>query len=134
MAEYCCVGGVITIMFMTRVCDLLNIQYPILQGAMAWIAGGKLAAAVSKAGGLGVIGTGNADADWLKQEIDIARQITDRVFAVNLMLASPHVQEIVELIVAEKIPVVTTGGGNPGIFMEKAQKRKYKGFTGSSFL
>jgi enoyl-[acyl-carrier protein] reductase II len=113
-------------MFRTRVCDLLNIQYPILQGAMAWIAGGKLAAAVSKAGGLGVIGTGNADADWLKQEIDIARQITDRVFAVNLMLASPHVQEIVELIVAEKIPVVTTGGGNPGIFMEKLKSENIK--------
>ena len=81
----------------------------------------------------GVIGTGNADADWLKQEIDIARQITDRVFAVNLMLASPHVQEIVELIVAEKIPVVTTEEEIPG-YLWKAQKRKYKGFTGSASL
>ena len=99
-------------------CDLLNIQYPILQGAMAWIAGGQLAAAVSQAGGLGVIGTGNADAGWLKQEIDIARKMTDRVFAVNLMLTSPHVKEIAKLIVQEKIPVVTNGGGNPGIFME----------------
>jgi enoyl-[acyl-carrier protein] reductase II len=93
---------------------------------MAWIAGGKLAAAVSQAGGLGVIGTGNADAGWLKQEIDIARKITDRVFAVNLMLASPHVQEVAELIVQEKISVVTTGGGNPGIYMEKFKSENVK--------
>ncbi|NLO21892.1 MAG: enoyl-[acyl-carrier-protein] reductase FabK [Syntrophomonadaceae bacterium] len=113
-------------MFRTRVCDILDIEYPILQGAMAWIAGGKLAAAVSQAGGLGVIGTGNADAGWLKQEIDIARKITDRVFAVNLMLASPHVQEVAELIVQEKISVVTTGGGNPGIYMEKFKSENVK--------
>lgn len=126
MAEYCCVGGVKSNMFRTRVCDILDIKYPVLQGAMAWIAGGKLAAAVSQAGGLGVIGTGNADAGWLKQEIDIARKMTDRVFAVNLMLASPHVKEIAELIVQEKIPVVTTGGGNPGTFMEKFKSEKIR--------
>ena len=126
MAEYYCVGGVKSNMFRTRVCDILDIEYPILQGAMAWIAGGKLAAAVSQAGGLGVIGTGNADAGWLKQEIDIARKITDRVFAVNLMLASPHVQEVAELIVQEKISVVTTGGGNPGIYMEKFKSENVK--------
>jgi enoyl-[acyl-carrier protein] reductase II len=93
---------------------------------MAWIAGGQLAAAVSQAGGLGVIGTGNADAGWLKQEIDIARKMTDRVFAVNLMLTSPHVKEIAKLIVQEKIPVVTTGGGNPGIFMEKLKSENIR--------
>ena len=126
MAEYCCVGGVKSNMFRTRVCDILDIKYPVLQGAMAWIAGGQLAAAVSQAGGLGVIGTGNADAGWLKQEIDIARKMTDRVFAVNLMLTSPHVKEIAKLIVQEKIPVVTTGGGNPGIFMEKLKSENIR--------
>ncbi len=113
-------------MFETRICDLLDIEYPLLQGAMAWIAGGKLAAAVSKAGGLGVIGTGNADPSWLKEQIDIARSITDRAFAVNLMLASPHIEEVVDLTIQEKIPVVTTGGGNPGIYMERFKNEKIK--------
>jgi enoyl-[acyl-carrier protein] reductase II len=113
-------------MFSTRLCDLLSIKYPILQGAMAWIADGKLAAAVSEAGGMGVIGTGNADSRWLKEQIDMARSMTDRNFAVNLMLASPYVQEVVDLIIQEKIPVVTTGGGNPGIFMERFKDQNIK--------
>ncbi len=113
-------------MFKTRLCDLLEIEYPLLQGAMAWIAGGELAAAVSKAGGLGVIGTGNADRSWLKEQIDIARTMTDKAFAVNLMLASPHIEEVVALTIQEKIPVVTTGGGNPGIYMERFKSEKIK--------
>ncbi len=113
-------------MFKTRVCDLLDIEYPLLQGAMAWIAGGKLAAAVSQAGGLGIIGTGNADGSWLKEQIDIARSMTDMAFAVNLMLASPHIEEVVDLTIQEKIPVVTTGGGNPGIYMERFKNGKIK--------
>lgn len=109
-----------------RVCRLLNIKYPLLQGAMAWIAGGKLAAAVSEAGGLGIIGTGNADRSWLKQEIDTVRRLTDNPYAVNLMLASPNVEEIVELIIREKVPVVTTGGGNPGPYVEPLKKAGIK--------
>jgi len=113
-------------MFKTRLCDLLNIEYPLLQGAMAWIAGGELAAAVSQAGGMGVIGTGNADSSWLKEQIDMARSMTAKNFAVNLMLASPHIDEVVDLVIKEKVSVVTTGGGNPGIYMERLKKAGIK--------
>lgn len=101
----------------TDICNLFNIEHPVIQGGMAWIAGGRLAAAVSEAGGMGTIGCGNAPADWLKQQIDIARGITSRNFAVNLVMTSPYLQENLELIVREKIPVVATGGGNPGPYM-----------------
>lgn len=104
--------------FRTELCNLLNIEFPLIQGAMAWIAGGRLAAAVSAAGGLGVIGAGSTDPTWIKGEIDMVRQITDKPFAVNLMMASPHIEKVVELVINEKVPVVTTGGGNPGIYME----------------
>lgn len=105
-------------MLKTRLTEQLHIEYPILQGAMAWIAGGRLAGAVSAAGGMGVIGTGNADTKWLKEQIDIARSITSKPFAVNLMLTSPHVEEVAQMVINENIRVVTTGGGNPGRFME----------------
>ncbi|MDD3365379.1 MAG: nitronate monooxygenase [Syntrophomonas sp.] len=101
----------------TSICKLLDIQYPLIQGGMAWIAGGKLAAAVSEAGGMGTIGSGNAPASWLQEEIRTAREITSRHFAVNLVLTSPYLKENLELIIREKIPVVATGGGNPGPFM-----------------
>lgn len=101
----------------TTICELYDIEHPIIQGGMAWIAGGRLAAAVSEAGGMGTIGCGNAPADWLKKQIDIARSMTDRNFAVNLVMTSPYLQENLELIVREKIPVVATGGGNPGPYI-----------------
>lgn len=110
----------------TCLCDLLNIEYPLIQGAMAWIAGGRLAAAVSSAGALGVIGAGNADVAWLKREIDVVRQITDNTFAVNLMLASPEIESIVNLVIEEKVPVVTTGGGNPGRYMKSLKEAGIK--------
>ncbi|HCF71568.1 MAG TPA: enoyl-[acyl-carrier-protein] reductase FabK [Syntrophomonas sp.] len=103
----------------TEVCDLLNIKYPLLQGAMAWIAVGKLAGAVSQAGGLGIIGTGDADAKWLTEQINSVRGITSNPFGVNLMLTSPHVEEVIEVLVKEQVPVVTTGGGNPGRYMQR---------------
>lgn len=93
---------------------------------MAWIAGGRLAGAVSAAGGMGVIGTGNADSKWLREQIDIARSVTSKPFAVNLMLTSPYVEEIAELVITQKIPVVTTGGGNPGRFMEPLKQAGIK--------
>jgi enoyl-[acyl-carrier protein] reductase II len=105
--------------FKTPLCDLLGIEYPIIQGAMAWIAGGRLAAAVSEAGGLGVIGTGDGDRVWLEKEIDLVHQHTQKPFAVNLMLVSPHVEEIVDLVIKAEVPVVTTGGGNPGRYMDR---------------
>lgn len=110
----------------TALCDLLNIDYPLLQGAMAWVAGGRLAAAVSKAGAMGVIGAGSADSLWLRKQIDLVREETSKPFAVNLMLASPNVDEIVDLIIAEKVPVVTTGGGNPGRYMDRLKNADIK--------
>ena len=110
----------------TSLCDLLEINYPLIQGGMAWIAGGKLAAAVSEAGGMGTIGSGNAPSSWLQEEIRIAREITSRNFAVNLVLTSPFLSENLELIIREKIPVVATGGGNPGPLMAKFKEAGIK--------
>lgn len=110
----------------TNICDLLEIKYPIIQGGMAWIAGGKLAGAVSEAGGLGTIGGGNAPSSWLREEIGIAREITSRNFAVNLVLTSPYLEENVELLIKEKVPVIATGGGNPGPFMAKFKEAGIK--------
>lgn len=95
----------------------MDIKYPLLQGGMAWLATGRLAAAVSKAGGLGIIAAGSADANWLQNEIDVFRKITDKPFGVNIMLISPHLDEIMDLVIKEKVPVVTTGAGNPGKYI-----------------
>lgn len=110
----------------TELCNLLNIQYPLFQGAMAWIAGGRLAAAVSEAGGLGVIGAGSADCNWIKQEIDLLRGLTDKPFAVNLMMSSPNIDKVVDLVISENVPVVTTGGGNPGRFIDSLKQANIK--------
>ena len=106
-------------MIQTKLCELLNIQYPIFQGGMAWIAYASLAAAVSNAGGLGIIAAMNANADWLREEIHKARQLTDKAFGVNIMLMSPFADEVSDLVIEEKIPVVVTGAGNPGKYMKK---------------
>src|SRR5450756_486053 len=95
------------------ICSLLNIRYPIFQGGMAWIADAKLAAAVSNAGGLGIISAMNANADYLKAQIATARLLTDRPFGVNLMLMSPFADDAAEVIRSEKVDVVTTGAGIP---------------------
>lgn len=105
-------------MIQTPLCELLNIEYPILQGGMAWISDGKLAAAVSEGGGLGIISAMNAGPDYLKQEIDICRKLTNKPFGVNVMLMSPFADAVAELLVQEKVPVVTTGAGNPGKYMK----------------
>jgi len=104
-------------MIKTELCDLLGIKYPIFQGGMAWIADADLAAAVSNAGGLGIISAMNANAEWLKGQIDKARTLTDKPFGVNIMLMSPFAEEVAKLVADEKIPVVTTGAGNPSKFM-----------------
>jgi len=109
-------------LLITRVSKLLDIKYPLLQGGMAWIATGKLAGAVSEAGGLGIIGAGSADAGWLEKEIHTVRSITDKPFGVNVMLMSPHCDEIMDLIIKEKVPVVTTGAGNPGKYIPKLKE------------
>lgn len=98
----------------TAICDLLGIRYPILQGGMAWVATGELAAAVSAAGGLGIIGAGNAPPDVVRNEIRKVKKITDCPFGVNVYYLSPYVAEIIDLMVEERVPVITTGAGNPG--------------------
>lgn len=105
-------------MFKSRVTELLGIQYPILQGAMAWIAGGRLAGAASQAGGLGIIGAGDADRAWVEKEIHKVREATDKPFGVNLMMTSPFIDDVVDLVISSGVSVVTTGGGNPGRYME----------------
>ncbi|AFS78642.1 enoyl-[acyl-carrier protein] reductase FabI [Gottschalkia acidurici 9a] len=106
-------------MFRTEICDILNIKYPIIQGGMAWAATAELAGAVSNAGGLGIIGCGHAPASVIKEEIKKVRQITDKPYGVNVMLLSPHVEEVIELLLEEKVPVITTGAGNPGKYIDK---------------
>lgn len=104
-------------MFHTALCDLLHIEYPILQGGMAWVSTAELAAAVSDAGGLGIIGSGTMPADWLKKQIRLARELTQKPFGVNVMLLSPHLDEVMSLLKEEPVAVVTTGAGNPGKYV-----------------
>jgi len=104
-------------MIKTQICDLLGIEYPIFQGGMAWIADADLAAAVSNAGGLGIIAAGNAPTSHVAGQIKKAKELTDKPFGINIMLMSPSAEEIAQLAADEKIPVVTTGAGNPSKFM-----------------
>ena len=103
----------------TRITELLNIDYPIFQGGMAWVADGDLAGAVSKAGGLGIIGGGNAPKEVVKANIDKIKSLTDRPFGVNIMLLSPFADDIVDLVIEEGVKVVTTGAGNPSKHMAR---------------
>jgi len=105
-------------MLQSPICDLVGIEYPIFQGAMAWIADAQLAAAVSNAGGLGIIASGNAPATWVREQVRRARTLTTRPFGVNVMLMSPYAAEIATMVAEEKVPVITTGAGNPARYME----------------
>nr|WP_315020714.1 enoyl-[acyl-carrier-protein] reductase FabK [uncultured Aminipila sp.] len=105
-------------MCMNDVCQILGTEYPIIQGAMARIAESSLAAAVSNGGGLGIIASGGYDADWLRDEIRKVRELTDKPFGVNLMLLMPNIDELIEVVCEEKVPVVTTGAGNPGKYIK----------------
>lgn len=111
---------------MNRICEMLNIQYPIFQGGMAWVANHAIAAAVSEAGGLGIIAAGNAPADWLRQEIRACKALTNKPFGVNIMLLSPFVEEVAQVVVEEGITIVTTGAGNPGKYMDIWQQNNIK--------
>ena len=102
----------------TKLTKLLGIRHPIIQGGMAWIADASLASAVSNAGGLGIISAMNAGADWVREEIRKCRTMTDKPFGVNIMLMSPHVEEVAVMVAEEKVPVVTTGAGNPSRFVK----------------
>lgn len=110
----------------TEICNLFDIKYPIVQGGMAWVATGELAAAVSKAGGLGTIGAGNAPKDVIKKEIKKIKEVTNNNFAVNIMLLSPFAEDIVDLVIEENVPIVTTGAGNPGKFIDRFKENNIK--------
>lgn len=101
----------------TRVTEILGIEYPILQGAMAWVADYHIASAVSNGGGLGIIAAGSAPADFVREQIRKAKENTDKPFGVNIMLMSPFADDIAQVVIEEKVAVVTTGAGNPGKFI-----------------
>ena len=113
-------------MFKTRVTKLLGIQYPIIQGGMAWVATHELAAAVSEAGGLGIIAAGNAPGDFVRNEIRALKKKTDKPFGVNIMLLSPFVEDVVDIVCQEGVPVVTTGAGNPGKYLDRFREKGIK--------
>ncbi|MCI8381008.1 MAG: enoyl-[acyl-carrier-protein] reductase FabK [Lachnospiraceae bacterium] len=97
----------------TELTELLKIEYPVIQGGMAWVAEYHLASAVSNAGGLGLIGAANAPADWVRDQVRKMQELTKKPFGVNIMLMSPFADEVAKVMVEEKVPVVTTGAGNP---------------------
>ncbi len=101
----------------TKLCDLLNVDYPIIQGGMAWVATAELAAAVSEAGGLGLIGAGSAPPEVVRAEVRKARSLTTRPFGVNVYFLSPFADKVIEMLIEEKVAVVTTGAGNPGKYV-----------------
>lgn len=105
-------------MLKSRICEQIGIEYPVFQGGMAWIADGRLAAAVSEGGGLGIIGAGNAPAEYVREQLRIARSLTKKPVGVNIMLMSPFAKEIAQVVVEERAEVVTTGAGNPSQYMK----------------
>lgn len=103
----------------TRVTELLGIEQPIIQGAMAWIADARLAAAVSNAGGLGIIACGSAPLSWVREQVELVRTLTDKPFGVNIMLMNPEAPQLAELLAELRVPVITTGAGNPGNYIDR---------------
>ena len=101
----------------TRLTEILGIEYPIVQGGMAWVAESHLAAAVSEAGGLGLIAAANAPAEWVREQIQEVRKHTNKPFGVNIMMLSPNADEVAQVVVEENVPVVTTGAGTPEKYM-----------------
>lgn len=101
------------------ICNILGIRYPIFQGGMAWVSDSKLAAAVSNAGGLGIIAGANAPASYIRNEIKETKKLTDKPFGLNIMLLSDNADELADIAIEEGVKVITTGAGNPGKFMER---------------
>jgi len=109
-----------------EICTLLGIDYPIFQGGMAWVSDAELAAAVSNAGGLGIIAAGNAPKDWVVNEVRKIKGLTDKPFALNLMLLSPFIDEVVDAVIEEGVKIVVTGAGNPGKYFSKLNEHGVK--------
>ena len=110
----------------TRLCELLKIEYPIIQGGMAWVATAELAAAVSNGGGLGLIAAGGAPADVVREQIRKCRTLTDKPFGVNVMMMSPFADEIMQMLLEEKPSVVATGAGNPAKYIPSLKEAEIK--------
>lgn len=106
-------------MIKSELCELLNIEFPVIQGGMAWIADARLAAAVSNAGGLGMISAMNSNGEQIRKQICMARELTNKPFGVNIMLMSPFVKEAVAVVCEEHVAVVSTGAGNPAVYMQQ---------------
>jgi len=113
-------------MIKTQLCEMLNIEYPLFQGGMAWISDAELAAAVSNAGGLGIIAAGHAPSEFVLEQIKKAKALTDKPFGVNVMLMNPHVEEVAQVVADEKVSIVVTGAGNPSKYMKLWQKNGTK--------
>ncbi|MDO4618434.1 MAG: enoyl-[acyl-carrier-protein] reductase FabK [Clostridia bacterium] len=110
----------------TKVTEILGIEYPVIQGGMAWVATAELAAAVSNAGGLGLIAAGGATADIVREEIHKARKLTDKPFGVNVMMMSPYAEDIMNMLLEEKPAVVATGAGNPAKYIPQLKEQGIK--------
>ncbi len=113
-------------MIKTAICDLLGIKHPIIQGGMAHIATAELASAVSNAGGFGLIGSGNAPPEWVRDQIHLTRKLTDKPFGVNILLISPYAKEVIQVALEERVMAVTTGAGNPGVYILALKKAGIK--------
>ena len=111
---------------MKSITELLQIEVPIFQGGMAWIADANIAAAVSNAGGLGIIAAGSAPGDYVREQIKLCKEMTDKPFGVNVMLLSPFADEVAQIIANEDVRVVTTGAGNPGKYMDLWKSKDIK--------
>ena len=101
------------------ICALTKTEYPLIQGGMAWVSDASLAAAVSMAGGLGVIAAGNAPPEWVETQIKLVREKTDKPFGLNIMLLSPHVAAVANMAAELRVPVVITGAGNPDAYIKR---------------
>jgi len=110
----------------TAICDLFGIEHPIIQGGMVYLGTAELVSAVSNAGGLGIIGTGNSEPEWVRQQIRLTKQRTSKPFGVNIMLMSPFVREVIEVVLEEEVAVVTTGAGNPAVYIPRFKQAGIK--------
>jgi len=113
-------------MLKTVICELFGIQYPIILGGMAYLGTAELVSAVSNAGGLGIIGAGNSEPEWVRQQIRLTRQLTDKPFGVNIMLMSPFAAQVVDVVLEEKVAMVSTGAGNPVPYMPRFKEAGIK--------
>lgn len=111
-----------------RICEILEIKYPIFQGGMAWVSTYHLASAVSNAGGVGIIAAGGANGEYVREQIKRTRELTKKPFGINIMLMSPFADEIMKVVMEEGVPMITTGAGNPGKYVKDLKKSGIKVF------